>query len=273
MSEAHDIDRTLAQLPLPDPQLQGECPDEGLLIAYRRQALEAEAAAAVERHLLGCNECRALSVELVRPVSEQLYARLEAQVLPAARAGRRRRRGAGPAGGLRAAAAAILLMLRPPSGPAELPAYELEGPLGGLKVHRRSDEVPSATFLPHSRLKILLRPANPAPEPSLPLALRAFVARPGGPLRPVPAGAVSGGQGGAFRLEASAAALFGDQPGVWLVHLALGQRVEDLDGGAGARVATLRALVARGGVLWKQVEVKYRLQANHPPDVPKEGSP
>ncbi len=231
---------------VPDaPPPVGPCPDDGDLMGLRDGRLTGEHIARLDRHLAACAECRALLRDLSEPVPAAL---LEALVELAPEPRRRR---LWPIAVSAAIAAAVVLMLLPSGGQRPVPAYDLHGPFGGAQLTRTVNV--SHVFTPRSRFKVLLRP-NADLTGQAPV-LRAFVASPDGVLSAIPPSAISGGVGGAWRVEALASDLF-HAPGAYTVHLALATDPDALDHqvGSGAQAARRATPFAR----WLTIDVEFR---------------
>ncbi len=194
----------------------GECVDEGALIALRGGRLRDARAAAVEGHLAGCAECRALLRDLAVPVPGALIQRMT-EATPKRRLGY-------TWGVVAALAAGVALMLIPRGG---VPSYQMQGPFGGLQTTRAA--AASTTFGPESRFKVLLQPEAQL-EGAAPV-LWVYTSRGDLPLKAAPQGIVTLGQQGALRVQAPARSLF-DAPGAHTVHLVLApaEATLELDG-------------------------------------------
>ncbi len=198
--------------------------DPGLLEAWRRQALSAEAAAEVEAELLRNPEARAELGRLAEPVPPALLERMAGE-LPSAR------RRWWPVVAL--AAAAVLAAVLIPRG-AGLPAYELEGPLGGVE-RVRGEGPASLEFRAHSQLRLIARPK--ATLEGTPPQARAFVASVGGALRALPEAQLSQAASGAYVLSGPASSLVGPQPGRYVLVIALAAEEAALQALAGKPLA------------------------------------
>lgn len=227
------------------------CPedfDEGLLLAWRAGRLEADAAAAVERHLLACACCRQTLRDLAAEVPAATLARMDG-ALP-----RRRRVAWWVAGGALAAAAALaFFLLRPKAAlPPEYTVRELSGGVAAV----RSDGGDSRVFLPESQVRLVVVPAaelsGPAP------AARVFLSRAGGVLAALPAGAVTRAGSGAVVVAGLGREIFGETPGAREVLVGLAEDGARLEGLAGQSPAAAREVE---GVRWVSVTVEYRTEA------------
>jgi hypothetical protein len=116
-----------------------------------------------------------------------------------------------------AAAAAVLLFIEPWSPESHEVAYEIEGPLGGVREARGSSPTGSRAFLPHSRLRLIARPIE-EPRGAAPV-LRVFALR-GDRVVEAPHTAIEVGRGGTSRFEVRAGDLF-DEAGTWDLHVVL----------------------------------------------------
>ena len=229
----------------PAPPAEAPCVDDGVLLALGAGRLPDDRLAAVDRHLATCAACRSLLRELAAPVPERVFdALVSATPLPATRRW-------WPALVAAALAAGVTLMLLPFGGPSRVPAYVLHGPYGGVQQTRSVQA--THVFGPDSRLKILLRPSADLTGGTP--TLRAFVAKPGGVLVAVPESAVTGGVGGAWRLQAPAASLF-TAAGKYTVHLALTNDAATTAGLAGRTPEQARR--ATRAARWMTLELEYR---------------
>ncbi len=180
----------------PPDEPQGDHVDDGKLIGYRDGRLDEEEAATVEAHLATCRDCRELLDELAAPIDEALLDRARQAARP------RERRWWGPAFGALALAAAVVVGFLLPRG-AALPHYDLEGPFGGLSEVRGAAPAKDI-FVPTSRVKVILRPAEPTDD----VSLSVFVVEHDGTLRSPSMVGVTRGTGGGFRMEYVASDLF-----------------------------------------------------------------
>ena len=211
--------------------IEGDCPDDGALLALHQGTLSEAQATQINAHLSRCAACRALTAELATPISEALYARLERNVLPG------RRRWQWPA--MLAAAVVLVAVIRMAivhdgrlestgtqtiEAPAWVPPYVVEGPFGGVALERAAEPATPApkgpaTFTASSRVSFRMAPveelAGTAP------ALRIYTRLPNAEWRAIPAVCATAGEGGGFWIDAPALELFGETPGMWEVHLVL----------------------------------------------------
>lgn len=197
----------------PDP---AETIDDGALRAWRTGALDDAGTAAVDAALADSPEDRALAREIARGAAPDasLYAWAEAQ-RPAAPARPMTRYAALALAAAVLVSAGVALLWRGRPAP---PDYVASALMGGAQTVRGEGEAGERpVFGPSGRLIVRLRPA----EATEPPPVRAFVARPGEPLRAIPA-AVTPAPGGAMQVEVAPTVL-GDQYGEWELFLALGE--------------------------------------------------
>jgi hypothetical protein len=188
--------------------------DDGRLLAITRGASDDE----LDARLASDPEGRALLAALVEPVPNEVLRRAEQAVV------RRRRNGPLVAGVVvLAAAAALLLVTRPWEQPAiDSIAYSVEGPLGGVRATRGAE--PATTrFLPHSRLRLVVRP-HVEPSGDAPV-LRVFAVREDRIVE-MPRRGITSGRGGAARLEIRVGEVLEDA-GRWDLHVLLVPPHED----------------------------------------------
>jgi len=231
----------------------GDHPGEGELLAWQTGELDDAPLQQLESHLARCRGCRELAFQLTQPVEESFRRWAGEQLIP--RRGGSRVRHTAWAGGALAAAAVVALLVWLPGNDQALPAaYTLEGPLGGVQQLRRAAAAPSDLFLPTSQLQLFLRPSGDA-VPERPVAVRAFVSRPGQPLVMLPDRLLVQGEGGVWVLEGSGQELFGSEPGPRTLHLALSASPRELEGLGGLPPAQAR----RHGktVRWLEAGVRY----------------
>ncbi|MCB9552611.1 MAG: hypothetical protein R3F65_08990 [bacterium] len=201
----------------PDDPTAPETIDDGALRAWRTGALDDEGIAAVDAALAESPADRALAREVARGAAPDasLYAWAEAQI-PSARAGPTRRYAALALAATVLISAGVALWWR--GGRPAPPAYVASALLGGAQTVRGEEAATARpAFGPNGRLIVRLRPV----EATEPPPVRAFVARPGEPLRAIPA-AVTPAPGGAMQVEVAAGVL-GGQYGDWELFLALGE--------------------------------------------------
>jgi hypothetical protein len=221
-----------------------------------------EDAAALD-HVARCTFCRAMLADAAVPADDLLVARLSRAWAPAAateveanatrRAASSRRglRFGALGGGLALAAGVLFFVLRPGALPPA-PEYRLDGPSGGL-TEVRADVPESDVFVPDSQVRLVLRPAG-GPTPGAAAAL--FRLEADARLVALPPALVQAMPNGAFLVEASGRALFGDTPGRKRLALVVAREaatLAPLDG------LSVEALDGRPEVRVHEVAVEYRL--------------
>lgn len=230
----------LLRHPTGPPAPPEEAIDDGLLLAWRDDALSADDTAAVEALLARSPEARALlralAIEVRAPIDAAAARRL-------ARARPRSRTGLLVGAALVLVAAGVVAwVLRPTAGDA--PTFEVIAS-SGIRATRGAEPALDAIYLPDSPVRIVLRPTEAGrPRP----AARAWIGR-DGDARPIgePLRAVGVA---AWALEVPARALF-PRAGRYTLHFGLSQDEAAIDG--------LR--VARPGVQWLSLAVEYRVGA------------
>ncbi len=130
--------------------------DDGKLLAYARGTLNEEQVEAVEAHLATNANSRELLAAMRQVPSQELSSWAEQQVLRAGQGTKKRPWSVGLLATV-AVAAAVLFTVKPKDAGFELPAYTLEGPLGGVHAQRAAGDA-TQTFLPDSYLEFVLRP-------------------------------------------------------------------------------------------------------------------
>ena len=240
------------------------CIDDGELIAYREYALPEDRMHQIDLHLLCCPPCRALMRGIADPVPDALLARM-ADAVPGHEARSKWRPAWIALAGAALAAGTMLVVLAPWQLAETVPAYEVEGPFGGRKTVR-SERIASeaggvgaetAVFAPQSTVKFVLRPARDLEGPAP--ALRAFVAAHGAPLVAAPRAAIRVGEGGAFRFEIEAGALFGNGAGPQTVYLVVAADESALDALAGQPAQDARAQLP--SARWYTYDMRYEVSA------------
>ena len=250
----HLDDLARAALAGPRTTVEDTAIDVGLLHDYQQGALSEEAAAALEEKLVDDPDARALLVELGEPVPPFL----SVWANRAARPARSKQVWGGVVMAFAMAAALIFFATRPAEFAAP-PGYRITGVQGGM-MELRSDSSgaeKARTLDPESVLTITLAPEQADPETAP--AARAFVVTPDGRLGPTPEDALQVGKGGALRLKAKAADLFGEAYGLREVLVALGADKAHLAKLAGMSREAAQAELP--SVRWLAVQVQYRKAA------------
>ncbi|MFO0722771.1 MAG: hypothetical protein U1E65_03230 [Myxococcota bacterium] len=225
------------------PQV-GEHVEDGALLDHQRGRLPAEASEAIDRHLATCAECRALALELARPLDE----------LTRARARRSLRR---PQRGWMISAAALLLVLSGGAAwlvsgrEAPLEHYAVVGPLGGIEA-LRGEGGDSRIFDANGTVRFLIRPDQATALRPTALLYREGT---GGGLSRATAAQLRYGEGGGLELSAAAAGLFEHTGPQRLVVLLW--PTPDPPALDGASAADAQARVRGEGRLWI-IDVDYR---------------
>jgi anti-sigma factor RsiW len=183
--------------------------DDAVLHAYVRRTLAEDRRPPIERHLAGCPECRLLAEGLALAPNISLLAFGKGAV------GKRSWPKKLAAGAAVLAAAVLLFALIPPRGAEPVPAFTMEGPFGGVQSVR-SEKLDSRQFDENSRLKVIFRPASPAPE----LALDVYVSTATGSIEST-AGELERGDDGLLLYRAPARVLFGDTRGPYTLSFVL----------------------------------------------------
>ena len=244
------------------PETVGSHPDDGVLRDYGAGVLSDQAVHKVDQHLETCRDCRDLLIaqrarpELATWAAGTLVWRS------------RRRRAVGIATAVMAVAAGLLLYIG--TGPPPLvPAYEIVGPLGGLETMRGDAPTPTTAltrpvFTPESRMKIILRPADPW-DGTAP-AVGVFASAADGPLRALAGVVVAEGRDGAFRVTGEARALFGERAGPWTVHVVLAADSEALGRLEGRSPGEARS--AAPSVRWFALPLTYQIARQPMPGGP-----
>lgn len=194
-------DELLAQLGLhaardQDPRVCIQSPemDPGLLLAYRRGRLDDTDAEKVRAHLVQCTHCR----------------RFVGDLQPASR--KELRRWQGKPDGVPMQWMVVMTLLI--AGVAAVAFYPRAGPPpgysagiveGGVKLNKSSAPQANTYFLPESRLRWRLQPAERLAKPP---EARAFAVE-AGALKPLPDDALRATDGGGWRLETPARAALG----------------------------------------------------------------
>ncbi len=180
-----------------EPRTVGAHIDDGVLLRYRAQQLDAETERGIDEHLATCSECRALLLALAEPVAEKQRSWAQAELSAA-----RRGRWIGLAAGLAAVAAVLLfVLLRPP--PRDFAEYRLDGLHGLVKVERAASAPQTDRVTPDSHINLRLLPPEPKDEV---LAAGVFAVA-GGKLTRVPAQIRQ--RRGVFAVEVGGRDLFG----------------------------------------------------------------
>lgn len=200
-----ELDALIASTP--EPASSGAHVDDAALLAYVRRALPDEESASVEKHLIGCPDCRALAEGFAIGPSAELVARVK-QPMKAAPFSRARIAGAV---GI-AAAAAVLFFVAVPRGEQTLPHFAIEGPFGGVQAVRTAQDA-SDTFDANSRLEVIFRPTTAAPA----VELEVRAGKIGAPPVRVQGGEVQRGDTGALIYRAPAPVIFSSGRGTYAV--------------------------------------------------------